>query len=218
MKFLLISNDQSLTTALQEGLESQGHAVAIKRTRSLGSRQLLSDSPDVVVVDWAGMSASSLRAYRRLRRHRSRVPVVMLLDGRSADEGGDADAYLVKPVEVEKLLGRAEVALETEGLDHLRCEDLILDIANSRVVRGGNDHHLTPKQLWLLKVLMQNAGDVLSRKVLMTKVWDTDYLGDTRTMDVHICWLREKIERDPGAPELIRTVRGVGYRFTGELI
>jgi len=216
MRFLLISDDQSLATSLQRSLARRGHGVAIKRARSLGSRRLLSENPDVLILDSAGMNVSRQRAYRRLRG-RSTVAVVMLLGGKSVDEGGEADAYLVKPVKVGKLLERAAMATQGKEPDYLQYGDLILDIAESRVVREGIAQHLTPKQLGLLKVLMQNAGDVLSRRILMTKVWETDYLGDTRTLDVHICWLRKKIERNPSAPELLHTVHGVGYYFTGEL-
>jgi DNA-binding response OmpR family regulator len=91
--------------------------------------------------------------------------------------------------------------------------DLILDLAERCVVKDGIPTHLTFKECALLEMLMINNGEVLTRKQLMKHVWDTDYLGDTRTLDVHIRWLRKKIEDEPSQPILIRTVRGVGYRF-----
>jgi len=91
--------------------------------------------------------------------------------------------------------------------------DLTLDLAGRNVVKNGIPTHLTFKECALLEILIRNNGEVLTRKQLMKHVWDTDYLGDTRTLDVHIRWLRKKIEDDPSQPILIRTVRGVGYRF-----
>jgi two-component system response regulator RegX3 len=95
----------------------------------------------------------------------------------------------------------------------LRAGDLTLDLDERCVVRDGDPIHLTFKECALLEILIRNGGEVLTRKQLMKEVWDTDYLGDTRTLDVHIRWLRTKIEAKPSAPVLIRTVRGVGYRF-----
>jgi len=91
--------------------------------------------------------------------------------------------------------------------------DLTLDLAERCVVKDGIPTHLTFKECALLEILIRNNGEVLTRKQLMKEVWDTDYLGDTRTLDVHICMLRRKIERHPHQPVLIRTLRGVGYRF-----
>lgn len=86
-----------------------------------------------------------------------------------------------------------------------------LNLTRASLKRGDEEVHLTPKECKLLAILMQNAGQIVSRKALMKHVWDTDYLGDTRTLDVHICWLRQKIERDPKMPEYILTKRGKGY-------
>jgi two-component system response regulator RegX3 len=95
----------------------------------------------------------------------------------------------------------------------LRAGDLTLDLDERCVVKDGNPIHLTFKECALLETLIRNGGEVLTRKQLMKEVWETDYLGDTRTLDVHIRWLRTKVEQNPSEPVLIRTVRGVGYRF-----
>jgi two-component system response regulator RegX3 len=95
----------------------------------------------------------------------------------------------------------------------LRAGDLTLDIEERCVIKQGVSQHLTFKECALLEIFIRNNGEVLTRKRLMKEVWDTDYLGDTRTLDVHIRWLRIKIEDKPSEPVLIRTVRGVGYRF-----
>jgi DNA-binding response OmpR family regulator len=95
----------------------------------------------------------------------------------------------------------------------LRAGALTLDLAERRVIKKGVSSHLTIKECALLEILVRNNGEVLTRKRLMKDIWDTDYLGDTRTLDVHICTLRRKVEDHPHEPALIRTVRGVGYRF-----
>jgi DNA-binding response OmpR family regulator len=95
----------------------------------------------------------------------------------------------------------------------LRAGSLTLDLVERRVIKKGVSSHLTIKECALLEILVRNNGEVLTRKRLMKEVWDTDYLGDTRTLDVHICTLRRTVEDHPHAPALIRTVRGVGYRF-----
>lgn len=95
----------------------------------------------------------------------------------------------------------------------VKSAGLILDAGDRCVFKDGVDIHLTNKECALLEILMRNPGKVLTRAVLMKKVWDTDYLGDTRTLDVHICWIRKKIEENPRQPVRVRTVRGVGYLF-----
>ena len=97
--------------------------------------------------------------------------------------------------------------------ERLQARNLILDLGARCVIKDGVAAHLTFKECALLELFMTNNGELLTRKRLMKEVWDTDYLGDTRTLDVHIRWLREKIEDDPSSPIFLRTVRGVGYRF-----
>ncbi len=91
--------------------------------------------------------------------------------------------------------------------------DMALDMDKSVLSKNGNEIHLTPKETKVMALLMQNVGKVVSRSILMQEVWDTEYLGDTRTLDVHICWLRQKIEEDPRIPEYILTRRGQGYEL-----
>jgi len=95
----------------------------------------------------------------------------------------------------------------------IRIDGLTLDVANRRLITNGSVHHLTPMECRLLAVLMRNAGQVLSRRYLMREVWRTDYCEDTRTLEVHVCWLRKKIEPDPRRPRYLRTIRGRGYQF-----
>lgn len=98
--------------------------------------------------------------------------------------------------------------------NRLKCADLVLDLSTRYLTKGnGGPQHLTPKECRLLATFIRNRGEVLSRKFLMQEVWETDYYGDTRTLEVHVSWLRAKIEDDPSSPRYIHTVRGVGYWF-----
>jgi len=108
---------------------------------------------------------------------------------------------------------KASSAKGKKSSKQLRAGDLTLDLDRRCVIKNGVEKHLTFKECALLKLFMNNGGEVLTRKRLMMEVWDTDYLGDTRTLDVHIRWLREKIEDSPSEPSFLRNVRGVGYRF-----
>jgi len=108
---------------------------------------------------------------------------------------------------------KASRAKGKKSSNRVRAGALTLDLDTRCVIKGGVEKHLTFKECALLRLFMSNGGEVITRKRLMKEVWDTDYLGDTRTLDVHICWLRKKIEDSPSKPALLRTLRGVGYRF-----
>jgi DNA-binding response OmpR family regulator len=100
-----------------------------------------------------------------------------------------------------------------EAMTPLRCGEFVLDIQARRLTQSNTTHKLTPKECKLMAIFMRNVGQVLTREVLMKEVWDTDFLEDTRTLDVHVCWLRKKIEKTRGRPVYLRTVRRVGYCF-----
>ena len=125
-----------------------------------------------------------------------------------------ADAHLSVPFSPRKLTYRIKKALGDQSNRFLRVGDVTLDGLKRQVQRGGRIAHLTPKEFKLLRLLMQHAGEVLNRRTIMKEVWETDYLGDTRTLDVHIRWVREKLEDNPSRPQYVITVRGVGYRFS----
>jgi DNA-binding response OmpR family regulator len=137
----------------------------------------------------------------------------VLDEGASVSEDGVADLTLERPFNARKLLNRVRKLIPNTASNTLCTGDIIFDVENREVSKGERKMRVTPKQAKLLEALMRNAGQVLSRRYLMKHVWNTDYLGDTRTLDVHIRWVREVIEDDPSRPKYVRTVRGVGYRF-----
>jgi DNA-binding response OmpR family regulator len=127
----------------------------------------------------------------------------------------------VKPFSLGELLARVRATLRRahsevpSGASRLQAGDLVLDLLSRRAMLGIQDVKLTQREFDLLAELMRNAGAVMSRDLLVARVWGHDYVGDSHTVDVHVRWLREKIEADPSAPQRIVTVRGIGYRFEG---
>jgi DNA-binding response OmpR family regulator len=155
----------------------------------------------------------------------SHIPIIMLTArGTEVDkivglESG-ADDYIVKPFGLGEFLARVRAVMrripgKTSAQDELIASDIRLDLTGRRVFKGNMELYLSHKEFDLLSELMRNQGAVLSRDLILTKVWGYEYFGDKRTVDVHIRWLREKIEDDPSEPQRIATVRGVGYRFEG---
>jgi DNA-binding response OmpR family regulator len=160
----------------------------------------------------------------RILRRESDVPIILLTArGTETDkiiglETG-ADDYIVKPFSLGEFLARVRAALRRGRSDappaELRAGDLLLDLVARRARVAGAQLQLAPREFELLSTLMRNKGAALTRELLLARVWGDDYPGDSRTVDVHIRWLRQKIEVDPSNPTRIVTVRGVGYRFEG---
>jgi DNA-binding response OmpR family regulator len=149
-----------------------------------------------------------------LKRADGTVPILWVLDeGQSVSKEGIADLSLQRPFTSRKLLNRVRKLLPSKKSETLTAGDIVFDPRSRQVRKGDRQLRLTPKQAALLEELMRHAPEVLSRRFLMKNVWKTDYLGDTRTLDVHIRWVREAIEDNPSAPKYVQTVRGVGYRF-----
>ena len=127
-----------------------------------------------------------------------------------------AQLVLPKNTSPKKLAQRVRTALDNRPPHEMRAGNLTLNMERRRITRGSRSHKLTPKEFALMKLFMQYPGQIVSRGTLMKEVWNTDYLGDTRTLDVHMRWLREKIEDNPNAPTRLVTVRGEGYRLEGK--
>lgn len=187
--------------------------------------------PDAIVLDWMMPPPDGLAVCRMLRENPEwkHIPVLMLTArGEEIDrvlglEIG-ADDYIVKPFSVKELCARVRAVLrragrssaDEEAEQRLDSGALSVDIARHTVTKRGERRELTAKEFDLLVMLMKNREKVLTRDTLLDKVWGVEYYGDTRTVDVHIRYLRQKIEDDPETPRLIQTVRGVGYKFTDE--
>ncbi len=221
-KLLLVEDDQTLRETLAYNLTREGYTV-IEADNGVTALDLArAQTPDLIVLDVMLPGLDGLTVCRTLRREMD-VPIVLLTArGGEVDRiiGLDtgADDYIVKPFSLGELLARLRAVLRRgrrEPETRLQSGDLVLDLVGHRAWRGNQPLSLSPKEFDLLAELVRHKGAVLTRELLLQRVWGFDFGGDTRTVDVHIRWLREKIEDDPANPRRIETVRGLGYRFEG---
>jgi DNA-binding response OmpR family regulator len=148
-----------------------------------------------------------------LREKAPGLPILVILDSDREVEKLDADIILSLPFTAQKLVNRIRHLLPGDGKSNIHAGPVRLDV-EKRIVRYLDKRtRLTPRLMRLLKTLIEHKGEVIERNALFSQVWETDYTDDTRTLDVHISWLRRAIEVDPTAPKILRTVRGVGYRL-----
>ncbi|MEP7359573.1 MAG: response regulator transcription factor [Anaerolineales bacterium] len=224
-RILIVEDETTLRETLALNLRAEGHEVIAAGDGAIGLHMAREQAPDLVILDLMLPELDGLSLCRMLRRD-SNVPIIMLtargteMDKIAGLETG-ADDYVVKPFSLGELLARVRANLRRARTDtrseasRLQSGDLALDLLARRALLAGEEIKLTHREFDLLAELMRNQGAVLSRDLLLTRVWGYDYGGDSHTVDVHVRWLREKVEVDPSAPTRITTVRGVGYRFEG---
>jgi len=211
---LLVEGRKPAAEYLAPVLNDQGYNVVTARTRREALARVQEVHPAVIVLDSPSLRFSSRRFCKALREAVLEIPVLMLLpEGEKIDRSIGARAYLCYPVSAKKLINRVARLLPAPDGEIVQVGGVILNVEQRCVIRGRRESQLTPKQARLLEVFMRHPGEILTRAFLMKQVWHTDYLGDTRTLDVHIHWVRKAIEKDPGSPVYLRTVRRVGYRF-----
>lgn len=170
--------------------------------------------PDLVVVHAASLRSNGKRICRTLRDKFPNIPIVLIIGEASAEPKDNcANLVLVLPFTVRKLLNRIAPFLPGNGEHMLHVGHLRLDLERRQVRCQGKEVRLTPRLSRLLQIFMQHPGEVMEREKLFQEVWNTKYTGDTRTLDVHISWLREAIEEDPRKPRYLKTIRRVGYRL-----
>ena len=233
IKVLLAEDEESFIEALMIGLTNEGFLVTVARDGAEALRLFDETDPDILLLDLMLPKMSGIDVCRTIRT-RSHVPIIMVtakgteIDTVVALEVG-ADDYVTKPYRLRELVARMRAVLRRapggpESGDHggsldlgtegvWESSEIKVDFDQRRVFARGEEVHLRRKEFELLRLLVENAGRVLTRDVLIDRVWGTDYIGDTKTLDVHIKRLRSRIEADPSVPVLITTVRGVGYRF-----
>ncbi|MFB5673285.1 response regulator transcription factor [Paenibacillus terreus] len=225
-KVLIIDDDEKIVSMLRRGLAFEGYEVTTAANGAEGLNQLLIDEPDVVVLDVMMPQVDGFEVCRRLRAAGSTVPILMLtakdeVENRVKGLDIGADDYLVKPFALEELLARVRALLRRKTEHHegggqkLVFEDLMLDNDSREVIRGGQRLELTAKEFELLNLFMQNPKRVLSRDLIMDKIWGYDYSGESNVLEVYIAMLRQKTE-EHGGKRLIQTIRGAGYILRGD--
>jgi DNA-binding response OmpR family regulator len=221
-RILIVEDEATLRETLAYNLTKEGYQVEKSGDGAEALEMARAVKFDLIVLDILLPNLDGLSFCRMLRKEQS-TPIIMLtarggeVDRIMGLESG-ADDYIVKPFSLGEFLARVRAVLRrapSEALrsDRLESDDLVLDLVARRASVGGREIKLSHREFDLLATLVRNKGAVLSRDLLMEQVWGYDHIADDRTVDVHVRWLREKIEADPSNPHRIVTVRGVGYRF-----
>ena len=228
-KVLVVDDEETLRTTLAEALEQDGLDVITAADGAEALARFRESSPDLVLLDVMLPQISGVEVCRIMRRESS-VPIVMLtardseIDKVVGLEIG-ADDYVTKPFSLRELMARIRVQLRRLDADEavarhggavdadssVELGDVRIDLAGHRILKAGRELAVKPQAFELLAFLVRHPGQVFSREQLLERVWGYDYAGETRTVDVHVHWLRAAIEEDPGTPRYLQTVRGVGY-------
>lgn len=194
-------------------LQKKGFDVHIAANGSKAISLMKEVSPSLVVVNAASLRSTGLRICQSIREKDAKLPIILILEDEKEVSKDAADSVLVLPFTVQKLVNRIKPLLPGDGKNVLHVGPIRLDLEKRRVRCLGKSTKLTPRLVTLLNLLMDKHGEVVERESLFKKAWETNYTGDTRTLDVHISWLRRAIELDPDNPKFLRTIRGVGYRL-----
>jgi two-component system response regulator RegX3 len=224
---LVVEDEASYVEALTIGLTREGFNVEVAMDGADALMKFEDVTPDLILLDVMLPKMSGIDVCRLIRK-RSQVPIIMVTaKGAEIDtvvglEVG-ADDYVAKPYRMRELVARMRAVMRRQGtgspvepeitIGAIVVGDLSLDPDEHRVLLGGLDVTMPLKEFELLHLLMANAGRVLTREVLIDRVWGSDYVGDTKTLDVHVKRLRAKIEDDPANPSRLVTIRGLGYKF-----
>ncbi|MGM0688507.1 MAG: response regulator transcription factor [Bacillota bacterium] len=233
---LVVEDEEDIVRLLSFHLEKEGYRVNSSGSGREALAIVLEQAPDLIILDIMLPEMDGLEVCRRLRSNEKTASIpVLILSARKEEfdkvlglELG-ADDYMIKPFSVRELVARVRAMLrrldrqpqQIEGRpeneeDALEYGEIVLYPERHQVLVGGEQRNLTHKEFLLLQLLMSNAGKVLTREILLDKVWGYEVEIDTRTVDVHVRYLRQKIEADPANPHFIETVRGVGYKFKSD--
>jgi DNA-binding response OmpR family regulator len=233
-EILVVEDEESLLQTLRYNLSRAGHEVRLSTNGRQALEMIRGNPPHLLVLDLMLPGLDGLELCRAVRAESSNpavahVPILMLT---ARDEEIDkvvglevgADDYLTKPFSMHELLARVKAQLRRADMgaggrgpdmQQLTSGDLVLDVGARRAVRGAEALQLKRREFDLLVYFLRHPGQLQTREALLRNVWGYEYVGDTRTVDVHVRWLRGKIEPDPTAPTRIQTVRGLGYLFQG---
>lgn len=225
-RILLVEDEPVFVDTLRFQLQREGYEVRVAPDGATALAALPRVQPDLVLLDLILPGLDGIEVCRRIRAERT-TPIIMLTarTGVSDKVAGlevGADDYVTKPIQMRELLARIKAALRRAQLPPpvettmvMTIGPLKIDLGRHSVFVGEREVPLRAKEFDLLTFLARNAGQVVTREQIMRRVWGVDDADDSRTVDVHIRWLREKIEAEPGRPQLLQTVRNVGYRLAG---
>jgi DNA-binding response OmpR family regulator len=213
-RVLLVEDDRDIAEPLARALAREGYDVTSAGDGRVALKSVLDALPDLIILDVGLPGMNGLDVCRHVREVHPQLPILMLTarDGELETVAGldaGADDYVTKPFRLSVLLARVRAMLRRSGPSELAAADVRVDEASRRAWRGERELELSPKEFDLLALLVREAGRVVTRERIMDEVWDMNWFGSTKTLDMHMSWLRKKLAEPP----LIATVRSVGFRF-----
>jgi len=212
-KLLLIEGRHAEVPSFAADLQKKGFEIVVAQSGAEATKRLEKIAPHLAVVNAASLRSSGVRICQSLREKDSKLPIILIVTPDIEVDKSVADSILVLPFTAQKLVNRVKPLLPGDGKNVIHVGPIRLDLEHRRVKCLGKNTKLTPRLIRLLRILLDNHGQVVERESLFKRVWETNYTGDTRTLDVHISWLRDAIEIDPKIPRFLKTIRGVGYRL-----
>ena len=210
---LVIEGRHAEIPSFAPDLQKKGFDVVLAQNGSEAVSKVKQTSPNLVIVNAPSLRSTGIRICLSIRKKDSKIPIILIIEKERPVDKELADSVLPLPFTVQKLVNRIKALMPGDGDNVVSVGPIRLDLENRRVRSLGKNTRLTPRLITLLQILMDKHGEVVEREALFKKVWETNYTGDTRTLDVHISWLRRAIELDPDNPKFLKTIRGVGYRL-----
>jgi DNA-binding response OmpR family regulator len=209
---LIVEGKRSDRSSFSGGLIKKDYDVHSVPSGNDAINFLEQEKPQVVIVDASSLRTAGKRICSALRKEIPEIPVILIVDaGTDIARIKDANEVLVFPFTLQKLLNRIKPFVQRDDLNILEVGPIKLDLTQRWVYCNGKNERLTPRLFIIMKTLMQKPGKLIKREELFKTLWETEYVGDMRSLDVHISWLRKAVEKDPRKPEFIKTRRGVGY-------